>query len=87
MRVPLVLGFLQHRQSAVRHASRPGPAALVTTRFEPFISHGKQKGTGLGLTVVNNVMQQHGGDAVVEQTGPGGTTFRLHFPAQPGRAR
>jgi len=66
----------------------PGiPDAIVNTLFEPFISHGKQKGTGLGLTVVNNVMQQHGGDAVVEQTGPGGTTFRLHFPAQPGRAR
>jgi len=66
----------------------PGiPDAIVNTLFEPFISHGKQKGTGLGLTVVNNVMQQHGGDAVVEQTGPDGTTFRLHFPAQPGRAR
>ena len=66
----------------------PGiPDAIVSTLFEPFISHGKQKGTGLGLTVVNNVMQQHGGDAVVEQTGPGGTTFRLHFPSQPVRAR
>lgn len=62
----------------------PGiPDAIVSTLFEPFISHGKQKGTGLGLTVVNNVMQQHGGEAVVEQTGPGGTTFLLHFPAQP----
>ena len=62
----------------------PGiPDAIVSTLFEPFISHGKQKGTGLGLTVVNNVMQQHGGEAVVEQTGPDGTTFLLHFPAQP----
>ena len=62
----------------------PGiPDAIVSTLFKPFISHGKQKGTGLGLTVVNNVMQQHGGEAVVAQTGPGGTTFLLHFPAQP----
>lgn len=61
----------------------PGiPDAIVSTLFEPFISHGKQKGTGLGLTVVNNVMQQHGGEAVVEQTGPDGTTFLLQFPAQ-----
>lgn len=59
----------------------PGiPDAIVDTLFEPFISHGKQKGTGLGLTVVHNVMQQHGGAASVERTGPEGTTFLLHFP-------
>ncbi len=59
----------------------PGiPHDIVGTLFEPFISHGKQKGTGLGLTVVQNVMQQHGGQATVEQTGPDGTTFLLHFP-------
>ena len=62
----------------------PGiPDAIAGTLFEPFISHGKQKGTGLGLTVVHNVMQLHGGEASVEQTGPGGTTFLLHFPVQP----
>ncbi len=59
----------------------PGiPDAIVDTLFEPFISHGKQRGTGLGLTVVHNVMQQHGGNATVEQTGPTGTTFLLRFP-------
>jgi signal transduction histidine kinase len=63
----------------------PGiPDAIVDTLFEPFISHGKQKGTGLGLTVVHNVMQQHGGEATVEHTGADGTTFLLHFPAHPG---
>lgn len=60
----------------------PGiPDAIVATLFEPFVSHGKHKGTGLGLTVVQNVMQQHGGEATVERTGPDGTTFLLHFPA------
>jgi signal transduction histidine kinase len=60
----------------------PGiPAEIVDRLFEPFVSHGKQTGTGLGLTVVHNVMQQHGGSALVEQTGPTGTTFLLHFPA------
>lgn len=59
----------------------PGiPAEIADRLFEPFVSHGKQKGTGLGLTVVHNVMQQHGGSAIVERTGPDGTTFRLHFP-------
>lgn len=59
----------------------PGiPAEIADRLFEPFVSHGKQKGTGLGLTVVHNVMHQHGGAASVERTGPEGTTFRLHFP-------
>jgi signal transduction histidine kinase len=64
----------------------PGiPDAIASTLFEPFVSHGKQKGTGLGLTVVQNVMQQHGGTAAVERTGPDGTSFLLHFPLSPGR--
>ncbi|MFN7916348.1 MAG: HAMP domain-containing sensor histidine kinase [Vicinamibacterales bacterium] len=62
----------------------PGiPTEIADRLFEPFVSHGKQKGTGLGLTVVHNVMQQHGGSARVEDTGPSGTTFLLHFPSAP----
>ncbi len=65
----------------------PGiPPEIAGTLFEPFISHGKQKGTGLGLTVVQTVMQQHGGSASVEQTGPEGTTFLLRFPGRPAGA-
>lgn len=61
----------------------PGiPESIAATLFEPFVSHGKQKGTGLGLTVVNNVMVQHGGSASVERTGPDGTTFLLRFPLE-----
>ncbi|NOT25983.1 MAG: HAMP domain-containing histidine kinase [Acidobacteria bacterium] len=62
----------------------PGiPDAIRDSLFEPFVSHGKQRGTGLGLTVVHNVMQQHGGDVVLEHTGPDGTTFLLRFPPKP----
>ncbi len=62
----------------------PGiPDAIAATLFEPFVSHGKQKGTGLGLTVVQNVMLQHDGTAAVERTGPDGTSFLLHFPPSP----
>jgi len=62
----------------------PGiPDAIRDSLFEPFVSYGKQRGTGLGLTVVHNVMQQHGGDVVLERTGPDGTTFLLRFPPKP----
>jgi signal transduction histidine kinase len=65
----------------------PGiPDSIRGSLFEPFVSYGKQKGTGLGLTVVQNVMHQHGGEAIVERSGPDGTTFLLRFPLEPAAA-
>ena len=62
----------------------PGIAEAVRERlFEPFVSHGKENGTGMGLTVVQKILQDHGGDVVVEQTSPSGTTFRVHIPLNP----
>jgi nitrogen-specific signal transduction histidine kinase len=51
--------------------------------FEPFVSHGKENGTGMGLTVVQKILQDHGGDVVVEQTSPEGTTFKVSVPLSP----
>ena len=50
--------------------------------FEPFYSKkvmGKS-GTGLGLTIVWNTVQDHGGDITVESD-ESGTTFTLYLPA------
>ncbi len=50
--------------------------------FEPFYSKkimGKS-GTGLGLTIVKNTIQDHGGDIVL-QSDSNGTTFSLYLPA------
>jgi len=59
----------------------PGIADAVRDRlFEPFVSHGKENGTGMGLTVVQKILQDHGGDVAVEQTSPSGTTFRVSIP-------
>jgi nitrogen fixation/metabolism regulation signal transduction histidine kinase len=39
-----------------------GIPELVRERlFEPFVSQGKENGTGLGLTVVQKIVQDHGG--------------------------
>src|SRR4051794_29334449 len=44
----------------------PGiPDDIKDSLFRPFVSSGKEKGIGLGLTVVQNVMRQHGGEVVV----------------------
>lgn len=64
----------------------PGiPPEIADRLFQPFVSWGKEKGIGLGLAAVHHIMQQHEGAVSVEGTGPGGTTFRLFFPA-PGAA-
>ena len=60
----------------------PGiPEEIHGNLFQPFVSYGKEKGTGLGLTVVQKIMRDHGGHITVERTGPDGTVFRLNFPA------
>ena len=62
----------------------PGIADAVRDRlFEPFVSHGKENGTGMGLTVVQKILQDHGGDVAVEQTSASGTTFRMNIPLNP----
>jgi signal transduction histidine kinase len=62
----------------------PGIAEAVRDRlFEPFVSHGKENGTGMGLTVVQKILQDHGGDVTVEQTSASGTTFRINIPLNP----
>lgn len=48
--------------------------------FQPFVSYGKEKGFGLGLTVVQKIVQDHGGSVSVERTGPDGTVFVVTLP-------
>ena len=65
------------------------PEVIRGQLFEPFISHGKENGTGLGLTVVQKIVQDHGGDVIVEKTSAEGTVFRLLLPltssSEPGQ--
>ena len=54
----------------------------LSTIFEPFVTY-KSDGTGLGLTIVKNIMNAHGG-AVQVYSKPGiGTKFILIFPLTP----
>lgn len=59
----------------------PGiPEQIRNSIFQPFVSYGKENGIGLGLTVVQKIVQEHGGQVGVESTGPDGTVFKMQFP-------
>jgi signal transduction histidine kinase len=61
----------------------PGIADAIRDRlFHPFVSYGKENGTGLGLAVVQKIVQDHGGEIVVERTAQGTTVFRIVLPSQ-----
>jgi signal transduction histidine kinase len=61
----------------------PGiPEEIRGRLFEAFSSHGKSNGTGLGLALAKQFIEQHAGTITVV-TGPGqGTAFTLELPLE-----
>jgi signal transduction histidine kinase len=59
----------------------PGiPAESLLRVFEPFYST-KKSGTGLGLTLVQQVVTEHGGQVVCSSAPNEGASFRISIPA------
>jgi two-component system sensor histidine kinase HydH len=60
----------------------PGIAAEDRGRiFEPFVFK-REGGIGLGLAVVRQILRQHGGDIVADQSPLGGALFRFWLPSK-----
>jgi len=54
----------------------PGlPLRVQDNLFKPFTSSGRYGGTGLGLAIARDLIRAHGGDLVLQETGPRGTIF------------
>ncbi len=61
----------------------PGIAEPIRDKlFHPFVSFGKENGTGLGLTVVQKIVQDHGGQVLLERTADARTVFRITLPGR-----
>ena len=70
----------------VRDNGRGLPADLRDRLVEPYVTT-HSKGTGLGLAIVKKIMEDHGGELVLEDGERGGACVRLIFPmSQPEQA-
>jgi signal transduction histidine kinase len=58
------------------------PAEIREKVFQPFVTSGKDNGIGLGLAVVQKIIQDHGGQVAIERTGITGTVLRVCLPAK-----
>ena len=59
------------------------PAELLPRVFEPFVTHGKSHGTGLGMAIAKSVVTAHRGRISVESVQGSGTTVDIRLPAPP----
>lgn len=59
----------------------PGIAEPIRDQlFRPFVSFGKENGTGLGLTIAQKILEDHGGQLQVASASAEGTSFELTLP-------
>jgi signal transduction histidine kinase len=65
------------------HIEDDGPGVESSIRdklFDPFVSYGKENGTGLGLTIAQKIVQDHHGSLKLESSVPGRTVMKIVLP-------
>ena len=59
----------------------PGiPAEIQRSVFKPFFTYGKPEGTGLGLAIAKRIVEDHGGELLLETRETTGTSFKISIP-------
>jgi signal transduction histidine kinase len=61
-----------------------GPGVPISIReeiFEPYFSHGKPEGIGIGLTIANKIINDHGGSVLIEGELGEGTSVIISLPS------
>jgi two-component system, sporulation sensor kinase E len=66
--------------------SGPGiPPHVKENIFEPFVTHGKKRGTGLGMSIAKKIINDHNGEIWVESEEGKGTIFYFTVPVAQNR--
>jgi two-component system, sporulation sensor kinase D len=61
------------------------PPEILPRLFEPFVTHGKTHGTGLGMAIAKSVISAHEGKISVGSVQGSGTTVEVRLPVpRPG---
>ena len=82
-RVELTVERTGHALTIAVADNGPGVAESIRDKlFLPFVSFGKENGTGLGLTVVQKIVHDHGGEVLLERTADARTVFRITLPGR-----
>ena len=82
----VILRFRQDGKEIVTEIEDTGPGIareIADQLFQPFVTHGKRHGTGLGLTICKKTLEDHGG-RIWSRTQPGcGAIFCFSLPVVP----
>jgi signal transduction histidine kinase len=82
--LPLVAIDLNEDEQTIRIEvadNGPGvPESIRQTMFLPFVSEGKESGVGLGLTLAQQIAQEHGGKIEPKQSRDGHSIFIITLP-------
>lgn len=61
------------------------PKQIHNTLFEPFVTHNKTKGTGMGLAIVKSIVDSHQGNITFKTEKGKGTCFSITLPTRQKR--
>ena len=79
----VTLSLYEDEQSIGIRIADTGPGVPPSIRqkiFLPFVSEGRESGIGLGLTLAQQIAQEHGGGITLDQTSEGETVFTINLP-------
>ena len=84
--LPLVAGAATEGRYAIVTVRDSGcgiPQVIQDRIYEPFFTTKGQEGTGLGLSVIYGIVQEHQGGIRLDSSAETGTIFRIILPALP----
>lgn len=84
----LTLSFTQTEKELLTEIADTGPGIspeIAERLFQPFATHGKAHGSGLGLSICKKIVEDHGGHITARNHPTGGAVFTFSLPLQDAR--